>query len=95
MQEEPVTGTDEDRCQNPRCSYGRPLIITIRGHRPRQYCCDTCKHAAFAASRLEAQQIQDEQDKQAEAIRALDALRKRYGDLLPDTLQLFYTFSQL
>lgn len=93
MQQE--TMATEDICQNTRCPYGRPRIVAIRGHRRRQYCCDTCKHAVFAARRLEAQQIQAEQEKQAEEIRALDALRKHYdGDLLPDTLEVLYAFSQ-
>src|SRR5947209_17334879 len=33
------------RCKNPSC--GKPITPQLRGHRPREYCNDTCKQTAY------------------------------------------------
>jgi hypothetical protein len=79
MSEEPP------RCQNPAC--GR-VIVVIPGHRRRLYCGNACKMAAHRGriaaenqARYEALQVQL-------ALREREELRQRWGDLLPETLDL-------
>jgi hypothetical protein len=76
---------EEVCCQNPDC--GRPLVI-IPGHRRRQYCDDSCKQKAHRA-RLEAARLaQEEADRLARIEQERQALLKRWGNLLPETIDL-------
>lgn len=82
---------EEARCQNPAC--GQPIEI-VPGHRRRQYYDDACKQAAHRA-RLEAARLAaEEAARQARIEQERQALLKRWGNLLPETVDLLlYTHS--
>jgi len=76
---------EEVRCQNPDC--GRPILV-IPGYRRRQYCDDSCKQKAHRA-RLEAARLaQEEADRLARIEQERQTLLKRWGNLLPETIDL-------
>jgi hypothetical protein len=76
---------EETRCQNPVCR--RPITI-IPGHRRRQYCDDACKQAAHRA-RLEAARLAEEEvARQARIEQERAALLLRWGNMLPETVDL-------
>lgn len=76
---------EERRCGNPHC--GRPILV-IPGHRHRQYCNDACKQAAHRARLEVARLAAEEAARQARIERGRAALLKRWGNLLPETLDL-------
>jgi hypothetical protein len=76
---------ERPRCGNPAC--GNELVI-IPGHRRRQYCSDTCKMAAHRARLAAANQVRYEELQVQLALREREELRLRWGDLLPETLEL-------
>src|SRR5579884_3609578 len=78
------------RCQNPACNLPIPIQ---RGHRRRQYCDDTCKQAAYRARRREAELDRYEIQQREELQQQIAAWRARWGDLVPETLQLLATLS--
>ena len=76
---------EEARCQNPQC---RKPIITIPGHRRRQYCDDACKQKAHRARLEEARLAEEEAARQTHIERERQELLKRWGNLLPETVDL-------
>lgn len=73
------------RCQNPACNL--PVAIQ-RGHRRRQYCSDICKQAAYRVRRREAELDRYEVQQREELQQQVEEWRARWGDLVPETLQL-------
>jgi len=76
---------EEICCQNPAC--GKSLTV-VPGHRRRQYCDDACKQAAHRARVLAARQAEEEADRQARIEQERQMLLKRWGNLLPETVDL-------
>jgi hypothetical protein len=75
----------EQRCLNPDC--GLPIAITA-GHRPRQYCDDACKLAAYRSRLKAAQEAKEEAARQERVQQERALLIDQYGSLLPETLDL-------
>jgi hypothetical protein len=78
-------------CQNPICGQD---IEVEPGHRPRQYCNDACKQTAYRqrlAAAAEQERLEAEQEAER---RERESLRQRYGDLLPETIDLLFTLRQ-
>jgi len=75
----------QPRCQNPN----RGLTIQIiPGHRRGQYCDDACKMAAHRA-RVEAENRARYEALQLKvAMQEREELRQRWGDLLPESLDI-------
>jgi len=80
---------EQTRCQNSDC--GRPIEV-IAGHRPRRYCCDACKQAAHRARLKAAQMAAEEAARLARIQEERAVLLDRYGNLLPETLDLLQSF---
>jgi hypothetical protein len=78
-------------CQNPFCGAE---ITVLPGHRPRKYCNGRCKVAAFRARNVEAGRACLEAEQLAQHEREREALRRSYGDLLPETLDLLQQVSR-
>ncbi|HZR44144.1 MAG TPA: hypothetical protein VFB12_28785 [Ktedonobacteraceae bacterium] len=78
-------------CQNPFCGAE---ITVLPGHRPRKYCNSRCKSAAFRARKVEAERARLEAEQLAQNAREREALRRRFGDLLPETLDLLQRLSK-
>lgn len=76
---------EERQCGNPRC---RASITIKHGHRYRKYCDDACKQAAHRAREVEAQRIAEEAARQARIERERLDLRKKFGNFLPETIDL-------
>jgi hypothetical protein len=77
---------DEDvRCQNPQC---RKPILTVPGHRRRQYCDDACKQKAHRIRQDDAQRAKDEAARLARIEQERLTLLKKWGNLLPETIDL-------
>jgi hypothetical protein len=64
---------EENRCK----ACGRLLVQLSKGHRQREYCDDTCRQDAFRKRREQAERERHEAE-----------LRERFGNYLPETLQL-------
>jgi len=80
---------DQPCCQNPDC--GLPILVT-GGHRPRKYCNNACKQAAHRARLREAERVREEEDRLARIQAERILLLSRYGNLLPQTLDLLQSF---
>src|SRR5450759_3371766 len=76
---------EHPRCQGPACNQS---LVVIVGHRPRQYCSDTCKMAAHRARIAAANQARYEALKVELAQKEREALRQRWGDLPPEAFDL-------
>ena len=76
---------EEIRCQNPDC---RKPLVTIRGHRRRQYCGDACKQKAHRLRIEEAQLAEEAAARQVYLEQERARLRKCWGNLLPETFDL-------
>jgi hypothetical protein len=70
-----------------RCPCGL-LLVQTSGHRPRKYCSNACKQAAHRARKREAQKARDEAAHLARIQQERILLMNRYGNLLPQTLDL-------
>lgn len=75
----------QPRCGNPAC--GLPIVV-VPGHRPRQYCNDTCRMAAHRARIARENQARYEALELQLALHEREVWRKRFGDLLPASLDL-------
>ena len=73
------------RCQGPACNQS---LVVIPGHRPRQYCSDTCKMAAHRARIAAANQVRYEALQMELARREREELRQRWGGLPPEAFDL-------
>ncbi len=76
---------DENYCQNPRC---RRPIVTIPGHRRRQYCDDACKQTAHRIRLDDARRAEEETARLARIEQERLMLLKKWGNLLPETIDL-------
>ena len=76
---------EQPHCQNPNCSL--PLTI-IPGHRRRRYCSNACRMTAHRARLEAANQARHEALQLQLALQEREEWRKRFGDLLPVTLDL-------
>jgi hypothetical protein len=76
---------DQPCCQNPDC--GLPIVVT-GGHRPRKYCNNACKQAVHRARLRQAQKAEAEEARLARRKHERTLLMNRYGNLLPQTLDL-------
>lgn len=76
---------EQPHCGNPTC--GKVLVI-IPGHRRRLYCDDACKMAAHRARIAAENQVRYEALQVQLALREREELRQRWGDLLPETLDV-------
>ena len=74
---------EEVHCQNPQCH--KP-ILTIPGHRRRQYCDDACKQKAHRVRLDEAQRAKEEAERLARIEQERQVLLKKWGRLLPETV---------
>jgi len=83
---------EEIRCQNPGCSG---TFVIVRGHRRRQYCDDACKQAAHRAASRRARLAEEEAARQARIERERQELLKRWGSLLPETVDLLQSLPSL
>lgn len=75
---------DQEIC----CQYCKRPIVTIAGHRTRQYCNDNCRQAAHRARLEAARVVAEEAARQAHIREERAALIDQYGNLLPATLDL-------
>ena len=76
---------EEKRCKYKYCNE---IIVAVAGHRKREYCKEAHRQAAHRERIAEARLEQDERDRQARIEQARAAFLKRYGNLLPGTLDL-------
>lgn len=72
-------------CHHPSC--GAEMTV-LPGQRPRKYCNGSSKMAAFRARADAAKRARLEAEQLAQHAREREALRRRFGDLLPETLDL-------
>lgn len=75
----------QPHCENPAC--GLPIVVTP-GHRRRQFCNDTCRMAAHRARILRENPARYEALELQLALSEREFWRKRFGDLLPGSLDL-------
>lgn len=82
---------DEVMC----CGYCRLPIKVTRGHRPKRYCNDACRQAAHRQRLEAARRAEEEAAHLARIQQERISLMKRYGNLLPGTLDLLQTFQSV
>lgn len=70
-----------------RCTCGLPITLTS-GHRPRKYHSGACRQAAYRARLREAERVREEEARLARIQQERILLLSRYGNLLPQTLDL-------
>ncbi len=82
----------QQHCHRPSCP--NEVEQAPGGHRPRLYCSLGCRVATFRerAAAAERERIRQEQEEQERHDRA--ELRRRFGDLLPATIDLLYELQQ-
>jgi hypothetical protein len=81
-------------CQGPGCSRKVKQAATGRGHRERLYCSKNCRMAACRARQRAAEAEAERQRQIALELAEREALRKRFGNLLPGSIELLYQLKQ-
>lgn len=77
-------------CAGPGCTNLIEQVTAGRGHRARRYCSKNCRMAACRARQREAEAEAERQRLAALELAEREALRKRFGKLLPGSIDLLY-----
>ena len=77
-------------CQGPGCTNKVKQASNGRGHRERLYCSKNCRMAACRVRQRAAEAEAERQRLAALELADKEALRKRFGNLLPGSIDLLY-----